>query len=91
MKKGLLSLLILCCGAGAYAADMGGYLFVTFRGEGSPMTEQVYFMVSENGRDWKALNEAEPVRSARLQLSRRTADTLGSGLGLLGIGTVDRM
>lgn len=44
----------------ATAAD-GGYLFATFRGEGTPMTEQVYFMVSEDGRDWQALNGGEPV------------------------------
>lgn len=61
MNKGILFLLSLCSGAAALAAENGGYLFVTFRGEGTPMTEQVYFMVSENGRDWKALNDAEPV------------------------------
>lgn len=68
MKTGLLALLIVCCCAGAGAgaranptADMGGYLFVTFRGEGTPMTEQVYFMVSENGRDWQALNDSKPI------------------------------
>lgn len=61
MKKQLLTLLALCAGITAHAAKTGGYLFATFRGEGSPMTEQVYFMVSENGRDWKALNKGEPV------------------------------
>lgn len=43
------------------AENVGGYLFVTFRGEGSPMTEQIYFMLSENGRRWKALNDEDPV------------------------------
>ncbi|MBN2683739.1 MAG: family 43 glycosylhydrolase [Pontiellaceae bacterium] len=61
MMKRLLTLLALCFVGATYAADSNGYLFVTFRGEGSPMTEQIYFMVSENGRDWEALNEGEPV------------------------------
>ncbi len=45
----------------APAKAIGGYLFATFRGEATPMTEQVYLMVSENGQDWEALNDAEPV------------------------------
>lgn len=61
MMKGILALLTLCFAGTTFAADSGGYLFVTFRGEGSPMTEQIYFMVSENGRDWSALHEGEPV------------------------------
>lgn len=61
MKKHVFILLALCTCAGAFAADIGGYLFVTFRGEGSPMTEQVYFMLSENGRNWKGLNDEDPV------------------------------
>jgi hypothetical protein len=44
----------------AFAAD-GGYLFVTFKGEQSPMSEQVYFGLSADGRDWAALNDAQPV------------------------------
>ncbi len=43
----------------AFAAD--GYLFVTFKGEQSPMTEQVYFVTSRDGREWKSLNGGEPV------------------------------
>ncbi|WP_308366300.1 MULTISPECIES: glycoside hydrolase family 43 protein [unclassified Microbulbifer] len=63
MKKKLLTLLACCLGITACTGDddIGGYLFVTFRGEATPMTEQVYFMTSENGQDWKALNDAEPV------------------------------
>lgn len=61
MKK-LLLLLIVCISVISCAPkDTGGYLFVTFRGESTPMTEQVYFMLSENGRDWQALNHQEPV------------------------------
>lgn len=57
----LFSLTCLClAGSTAPGAD-GGYLFATFRGEGTPMTEQVYFMTSEDGLDWKALNGGEPV------------------------------
>jgi len=51
---------VLFSSGGALAGE-GGYLFVTFRGEQSPMTEQVYFAVSTNGRSWKALNGSQPV------------------------------
>lgn len=67
MKMGLCALLAICI-AGASSAmgrapssEKGGYLFATFKGEATPMTEQIYFMVSENGRDWEALNNGEPV------------------------------
>jgi len=60
MKRMLTILLVLgmslCAGA-----EPGGYLFVTFRGEATPVTEQIYFMVSQDGRDWQALNNADPV------------------------------
>jgi hypothetical protein len=39
----------------------GGFLFATFKGESSPLTEQVYFGLSEDGRHWQALNGGEPV------------------------------
>lgn len=61
MKQVVIILLAIGFGAATRAADNGGYLFVTFRGEATPMTEQIYFMVSENGRDWQSLNNAEPV------------------------------
>ncbi|WP_024462373.1 glycoside hydrolase family 43 protein [Marinimicrobium sp. LS-A18] len=63
MKKYLFIALALCLGTAACSSDedIGGYLFVTFRGESTPMTEQVYFMTSENGRDWNALNGENPV------------------------------
>jgi len=62
MKTHLLALLALASVAGGCAADTtGGYLFVTFRGESSPMTEQIYFMLSNNGRRWKGLNDEDPV------------------------------
>lgn len=42
------------------AAD-GGFLFATFKGEQSPMTEQIYFVASKDGKKWEALNGANPV------------------------------
>ena len=54
MKRVILSLLSLGLSTATQAATTGGYLFATFRGEASPMTEQVYFMVSSDGRDWEA-------------------------------------
>lgn len=61
MKRLLTCLIYVCLASLACAADTGGYLFATFRGEGTPMTEQVYFMLSEDGRDWQALNNGEPI------------------------------
>ncbi len=39
----------------------GGYLFATFRGEATPLTEQVYFAVSDDGLNWQALKGGQPV------------------------------
>ncbi len=47
-------------------ASHGGFLFVTFNGEGSPMTEQIYFGLSGDGRHWEALNQAQPVLISEL-------------------------
>ena len=46
---------------GTAAAQDGGYLFATFKGEQTPMTEQIYFVVSDDGRAWQQLNGGEPV------------------------------
>jgi len=43
-----------------HAAD-GGFLFLTFRGEQSPMAEQIYFALSKDGHRWEALNGGEPL------------------------------
>lgn len=59
MRLGLL--LGAACAASTQAEEFGGFLFATFRGESTPMTEQVYFMVSQDGRSWKALNDGRPV------------------------------
>jgi len=45
----------------ALAAAPAGFLFVTFKGEQSPLTEQIYFGLSSDGRNWTALNKSEPV------------------------------
>jgi len=52
--------IILLAGTVAQAAD-GGYLFVTFKGEQTPLSEQIYFAVSHDGRHWDALNNSQPV------------------------------
>lgn len=54
----LLTSLLLPSGA---LASGGGFLFVTFKGEASPMTEQIYFGLSQDGKNWEALNGGNPV------------------------------
>jgi arabinoxylan arabinofuranohydrolase len=39
----------------------GGFLFSTFRDETTPMSEQIYFGVSRDGKRWDALNGGNPV------------------------------
>ena len=56
----LFLLLTLLAGTSAPAGD-DGFLFVTFKGEQTPMSEQIYFALSHDGRHWDALNHAEPV------------------------------
>jgi len=46
---------------GTAAWAHGGYLFVTFKGEQTPMTEQIYFALSPDGRQWTALSNSQPV------------------------------
>ncbi|MDQ8204618.1 glycoside hydrolase family 43 protein [Pelagicoccus sp. SDUM812003] len=58
LKASLASLAAM--GTALLAADPAGYLFATFKGEQTPLTEQIYFAVSRNGQDWKALNDGEP-------------------------------
>ncbi len=42
-------------------SETSGYLFATFKSESGPDGEQVYFALSPDGLNWKALNNAEPV------------------------------
>lgn len=58
--KNLFLLLAILTGNTAFAGD-GGYLFATFKGEQSPLSEQIYFVTSRDGRQWQALNDAKPV------------------------------
>lgn len=57
--------LLIAMTSPALAAE-GGYLFVTFKGEQSPMTEQIYFVVSRDGKHWTSLNGGEPVLVSEL-------------------------
>jgi arabinoxylan arabinofuranohydrolase len=52
--------------ASAFAAAPAGFLFVTFKGEQSPLTEQIYFATSPDGRNWTALNNSEPVLVSKI-------------------------
>ena len=66
--KPILALLavLIALVAEADADAAAGYLFATFKGEGSLLEEQVYFAVSEDGRRWESLNRGEPVLASRL-------------------------
>jgi hypothetical protein len=66
MLKLLCLLLITMTSPALAAAADGGYLFVTFKGEQSPMTEQVHFVVSRDGKQWTSLNGGEPVLVSKL-------------------------
>ena len=48
------------------ATPPAGFLFATFKGEQSPLGEQVYFALSADGRDWTALNKGAPVLVSEL-------------------------
>jgi hypothetical protein len=58
MKK-LFLLMALLTGTAAFAGA-GGFLFATFNGEQTPMSEQIYFVLSHDGRQWDALNGSQP-------------------------------
>ena len=63
--KRLLFLLIMIASTAACATD-GGFLFVTFKGEASPMTEQIYFATSSDGLHWEQTHGGEPVLVSQL-------------------------
>ena len=58
--KNLFPLFALLTGTAALAGD-GGFLFPTFKGESTSLSEQIYFVVSHDGRQWNELNAAKPV------------------------------
>lgn len=66
MKTVFFSILFAICPIFSAFSKDGGFLFVTFKGEQTPMTEQVYFGLSRDGRDWKALKGGEPVLVSEL-------------------------
>ena len=47
-------------------AEESAYLFVTFKGEKTPLTEQIYFGLSKDGRTWEGLNQGQPVLVSEL-------------------------
>jgi arabinoxylan arabinofuranohydrolase len=54
----LLAMGLPCIGA---SAAEGGFLFSTFRDETTPLSEQIYMAISEDGRRWDALSGGKPV------------------------------
>lgn len=68
MLKSLRTLLspLFLSAAHLHAAAASGFLFVTFKGEQTPLTEQIYMAASADGRNWTALNNAEPVLVSQL-------------------------
>lgn len=50
----------------ALHAAPAGFLFVTFKGEQTPLSEQVYFALSQDGRNWRALNKSAPVLVSKM-------------------------
>lgn len=58
-------MMIMLTAATAFAGD-GGFLFITFKGEQTPMTEQIYFGLSKDGRQWEALNGGNPILVSKL-------------------------
>ncbi len=59
--KNLLLLISVTFWIHPSAAKGGGFLFTTFRDETTPMSEQVYMAISQDGRQWKALKDGNPV------------------------------
>lgn len=59
--KNLLLLLSITLSIHASAVQGGGFLFTTFRDETTPMSEQVYMAISEDGRQWTAVKDGNPV------------------------------
>jgi hypothetical protein len=66
--KPILAILlqVLAMGATVAAPAPGGFLFVTFKGEQTPMSEQIYFALSKDGRNWRALNGDQPALVSRV-------------------------
>ncbi len=52
--------------SGITEEDYDAYLFAYFIGEGSSMGEQIYFATSQDGLNWTAMNEGDPVATSSL-------------------------
>ena len=61
MTKAILLSLLSFLASIAMATENGGFLFVTFNGEKTPMGEQIHFALSKDGKSWEALHGGEPV------------------------------
>lgn len=61
MNPATTLLFLISMTAAIHASTEGGFLFTTFRDETTPMSEQIYMAISEDGRQWEALNGAKPV------------------------------
>ncbi len=57
----LFAPLAICFLAFYASAAGGGFLFTTFRDEATPLSEQIYMGISEDGRHWDSLNGGAPV------------------------------
>lgn len=60
MKRLLVLIILIVQVIGASAAE-GGFLFTTFRDETTPMSEQIYMALSEDGKQWESLHGGDPV------------------------------
>jgi alpha-galactosidase len=63
LVKPLIAFLLLSIPA---MAGQGGFLFVTFKNETTPLKEQMYFGLSQDGQNWTALNDSKPVLVSHL-------------------------
>ena len=61
MFKKIPVLFALLFATSALAAAPDGFLFVTFKNGRTPLSEQIYFGLSKDGRTWTALNNGDPV------------------------------
>lgn len=59
--KNLIFLLAMTLPIYTTWAAEGGFLFSTFRDETTPMSEQIYMGISEDGKNWESLNGGKPV------------------------------
>ncbi|MBX3426892.1 MAG: glycoside hydrolase family 43 protein [Pirellulales bacterium] len=59
--KILSASLLAALALSAEISAQGGFLFSTFRDETTPLSEQIYFGVSRDGKQWDALSGGNPV------------------------------